>query len=133
VDESTRLQSDLVTLCNAALAGTLDTATVSWDSRVALGVVLVSENYPYSYVKNVPICGLLEKMHPENVKIFHAATAVCADQIVTTGGRVLCVTVLENTIHDARQKAYEIISTISFPHMFYRTDIGFRANSTMTQ
>jgi len=118
-----RLQSDVVQLCNAALDHTLHTVTLEWSSQAAVTVVLASEGYPNSYVKNVPITGLSQQTQLDS-KIFHAATALHNNQLVTAGGRVLCVTALGDTIQQAHKKAYEIVETISFTNMIYRTDIG---------
>jgi phosphoribosylamine--glycine ligase len=121
-----RLQSDLVELCFAAIEGRLDKASAQWDPRAALGVVLAAEGYPDSYEKGFPIGGL-DNNFPENVKVFHAGTSERDGEVVTSGGRVLCVTALGDSVSDARQSAYAAAQEISWEGSFCRTDIGYRA------
>lgn len=121
-----RLRSDLIQLCLQALDGKLDEADVTWDARVALGVVLASAGYPESASKGDLISGL-ENQLPANVKIFHAGTARSDGRVVTAGGRVLCVVGLEDTVAQAREVAYEAIRGINWEGMFFRKDIGYRA------
>ncbi|MGE5625700.1 MAG: phosphoribosylamine--glycine ligase, partial [Bacillota bacterium] len=100
-----RLKSDLVTLCEAALEGKLHTVSAEWDGRVALGVVLAAEGYPGDYRKGDTVLGL--PMFPnDHVKVFHAGTEDRDGKAVTTGGRVLTVTALGDTVGDARLRAY---------------------------
>ncbi len=120
-----RLESDLVTLINAALDHRLDHAEAKWDTRVALGVVMAAANYPLA-VENGKIIQGLEHKEPDSY-VFHAATQFSGKDIVTAGGRVLCVTALANTIAEAQQKAYQHLKSIHFEGGFYRHDIGFRA------
>ena len=121
-----RLQSDLIELCNAAIDGKLDTVKVSWDKRAALGVVLASRGYPANTSKGDVISGLTESF-PENVKVFHAGTKLDNHNIVTAGGRVLCVTALGENVSEAQLTAYRYIQKINWDGMFYRKDIGYRA------
>ena len=121
-----RLKSDLVTLIEHALMGTLDQVESVWDRRTALGIVLAARGYPMS-----PRKGDIIKISTENnsdVHIFHAGTAFVDDQLVTSGGRVLCVTALGENAAQARDLALEKLNDISFPDKQYRTDIGHRAN-----
>ena len=121
-----RLKSDLVTLIEHALMGTLDQVESVWDRRTALGIVLAARGYPMS-----PRKGDIIKISTENnsdVHIFHAGTAFVDDQLVTSGGRVLCVTALGENAAQARDLALETLNDISFPDKQYRTDIGHRAN-----
>lgn len=120
-----RLKSDLVDLVEAALAGTLDEAEAEWDRRVALGVVLAAGGYPDSPRKGDVIRGLDYKA--EDVHVFHAGTTQHDGNIVTAGGRVLCVTALGDSVREAQTRAYEACSHISFDGMQYRRDIGHRA------
>ncbi|SEH06667.1 phosphoribosylamine--glycine ligase [Candidatus Venteria ishoeyi] len=120
-----RLQSDLVTLCEAALAGTLDQCSAQWDSRVSLGVVLAAGGYPADYAKGHPI--KLPETDGKQAKIFHAGTAEKDGDIVTNGGRVLCVCALGNTVSDAQKAAYDWVKQVHWQDMFYRPDIGYRA------
>ncbi len=121
-----RLKSDLVELCQAALAGELDKTTTEWDERPALGVVLAAGGYPDAYAKGQVISGLPTN-ETDYCKVFHAGTAQVADDIVTNGGRVLCACALGNSIKDAQTKAYELANQISWNGIYYRTDIGFKA------
>ena len=121
-----RLQSDLVALCQSALAGRLDQASTEWDARCALGVVLAAGGYPGSYAKGAPIRGLGADQ-PDFVKVFHAGTALDGDKVVTSGGRVLCVTALGEDIAAARRACYEAVDKISWEGMTLRRDIGWRA------
>ncbi|WP_395338654.1 phosphoribosylamine--glycine ligase [Ningiella sp. W23] len=125
-----RLQSDLVDLCIKACKGKLDQATIAFDSRPAVGVVLASGGYPESYEKGKVISGL-DNVPASLGKVFHAGTSFKApdDQsaIVNTGGRVLCATAMGNNIEEAQKNAYKIVDLISWDDMFYRTDIAYRA------
>ncbi len=120
-----RLQSDLVELCIAALEGRLDQVNAQWDSRSALGVVMAAGGYPDHYRKGDIIQGL-DRIDPD-VKVFHAGTADKNGDVLTQGGRVLCVTALGNTIQEAQQKAYTNVKRIHWPDVYYRNDIGFKA------
>jgi len=121
-----RLVSDLSGLCEAAIDGRLDEVTALWDPRPALGVVLAAEGYPEHYKKGFPISGLGLSL-PENIKIFHAGTHLEGDTVVTSGGRVLCVSALGDTVAAAQQQAYAACENIHWPGRFYRRDIGYRA------
>jgi len=122
----TRLRSDLVALCLAALDGRLDAVAAEWDARAALGVVLAAGGYPDSYRKGDTIEGL-PAVADSDCKVFHAGTQESAGTVVTSGGRVLCVCALGATISEARDKAYNCVSGIHWPDVYYRTDIGYRA------
>ncbi|HLW73929.1 MAG TPA: phosphoribosylamine--glycine ligase, partial [Gammaproteobacteria bacterium] len=121
-----RLKSDLVTLCEAALDGTLNKLSAEWDGRVALGVVLAAGGYPGEYKKGDVIAGL-PPFPSDHVKVFHAGTAEQDGKLVTHGGRVLTVTALGDSVADARLRAYHISEGIRWPGRFYRKDIGWRA------
>ncbi len=121
-----RLQSDLLTLCEAALAGRLDEVQAEWDARPALGVVMAAEGYPDSVRKGDVIEGL-DGLDGDGIKVFHAGTALRDDQVVTAGGRVLCVCALGDDLRQARDRAYQAASRIHWPGAFYRQDIGHRA------
>lgn len=120
-----RLQSNLDQLCLAAIKGELKNCQVNWDPRPALGVVMAAGGYPESYEKGAVINGL--PVTKTDVKVFHAGTAVNNQQVVTAGGRVLCVCALGDDLADAQQKAYAGVHQISWQGVFYRTDIGYRA------
>ncbi|MBI1422039.1 MAG: phosphoribosylamine--glycine ligase [Gammaproteobacteria bacterium] len=121
-----RLQSDLVSLCDAALDGQLDQVKAEWDPRAALGIVMAAGGYPGSYEKLKPISGLAAGDN-DDVKVFHAGTTQKDGQIVTSGGRVLCVTALGQTVSEAQHKAYARAAGIHWEGAYYRRDIGYRA------
>ena len=121
-----RLKSDLIQLCQAALNGKLNEMSAEWDERSALGVVLASGAYPETASKGNVISGL-DNDFQEGTKVFHAGTAQHGNNIVTAGGRVLCVTALGETILQAQQFAYQAVEKINYDGMFYRNDIGHRA------
>ncbi len=121
-----RLKSDLVSLCLAATNKTLDKSTAEWDERAALGVVTASAGYPASASKGDVINGL-DSSFSKNVKVFHAGTSNNNNDILTAGGRVLCVTGLGSIVTEAQQEAYQALKQINYDGMFYRKDIGYRA------
>jgi phosphoribosylamine---glycine ligase len=121
-----RLKSDLVELCEAALAGNLNKTSSDWDDRAALGVVMAAGGYPDAYQQGAVITGLPEQ-EMEDTKVFHAGTQTKADNIVTAGGRVLCVCALGDSIAEAQTKAYQQVKNIHWDNAYYRTDIGFKA------
>ena len=123
-----RLKSDLHLLIEHAVAGTLDQTEAAWDHRVALGVVLAAAGYPGAPRTGDAIGGLSGTRETDDaVQIFHAGTAEKAGQVVTAGGRVLCVTALGNNIKMAQKTAYAAVERIHFEGMQYRHDIGHRA------
>lgn len=121
-----RLRSDLVELCQAALAGRLHEASVDWDPRAALGVVMAAKGYPGSYPIGDPIYGL-PAPEREDYKVFHGGTAEKEGRIVTAGGRVLCACGLGASVTQAQATAYALIQKITWKDAYYRTDIGYRA------
>ena len=123
-----RLRSDLVELCQQALAGGLAEAELLWDDRVALGVVMAAGGYPLGYDKGAVISGLAE-MTDQDVKTFHAGTTLVDGEVVTNGGRVLCVVGLGDTVAAAQDKAYAGVAQIDWRDCYYRGDIGYRAIS----
>jgi phosphoribosylamine---glycine ligase len=120
-----RLKSDLVGLLQHAVNGTLDQAETEWDRRFALGVVMASANYPANPRLGDEITGLPKNL--EDAYVFHAGTTLNGDKVTTSGGRVLCVTALGETVKFAQKQVYRIIEDIHFDGAQYRTDIGFRA------
>ena len=120
-----RLKSSLVTLCNAALDKTLDRISADWDPRPAVGVVMAAGGYPGSYAKGDVIS--LPAQCPADSKIFHAGTQLVDNQVVTAGGRVLCVTALGDSVTEAQQRAYALLDQVSWKDAYYRTDIAYRA------
>ncbi|MHB1359776.1 MAG: phosphoribosylamine--glycine ligase [Rhodocyclaceae bacterium] len=121
-----RLKSDLVALIDAAIDGHLDKVEADWDRRVALGVVLAAHNYPGTPRSGDVIHGLGKTAADSHV--FHAGTTLNGNnEVVTAGGRVLCVTALGDTVRSAQKRAYEIADEIRFDGMQFRRDIGYRA------
>ena len=121
-----RLKSDLTALCLGALSGQLDRMEAIWDSRPALGVVLAAGGYPDTVRKGDLISGLPENEGLE-IKVFHAGTRLEGDNVLTSGGRVLCVSALGESVRDAQEKVYQKIEDIHFEGMHFRQDIGYRA------
>ncbi|WLI76834.1 phosphoribosylamine--glycine ligase [Kosakonia sp. H02] len=122
-----RMQSDLVELCLAACEGKLDEKVSKWDERASLGVVMAAGGYPGNYHNGDVIHGLpLEEV--ADGKVFHAGTKLADDdQVLTNGGRVLCVTALGNSVAEAQQRAYALMADIHWDGSFSRRDIGYRA------
>jgi phosphoribosylamine--glycine ligase len=120
-----RLKSDFVTLAEHAVNGTLDQVEALWDRRTALGVVMASANYPDTPRLGDEITGLPK--HLVDAHVFHAGTVLKDGKVFTSGGRVLCVTALGETVKFAQQQAYKTIDAIQFNGVQYRTDIGYRA------
>ena len=123
-----RLKSNLLALVDHAVNGTLDKIEVEWDRRTALGVVLAAANYPDTPRKGDVITGL-PKRADEDTHVFHAGTELRDGEVVTSGGRVLCVTALGDMLKMAQKRAYEIADTIHFDGSQMRRDIGWRALS----
>ncbi|MEO0576958.1 MAG: phosphoribosylamine--glycine ligase, partial [Pseudomonadota bacterium] len=123
-----RLRTPLSDVCSAALDGTLTDIAVDWDPRTALGVVLAAEGYPLSARTADPINGIEAAQASPQTTVFHAGTATNSDgQSIVSGGRVLCVTTLGDSVSHAAERAYAATKSISWPGMFYRRDIGYRA------
>ena len=121
-----RLQSDLVELCQATIEGQLDSYTLQWDSRAALGVVMAAGGYPGKYQSGLSISGLPEA-GDDTARVFHAGTSLDGDTIRTSGGRVLCVVGLGDSVAAARDTAYHQVQQISWQDVYFRSDIGYRA------
>lgn len=121
-----RMKSDLVELCLMSLEGDLRGAQVEWDPRAALGVVMAAEGYPGAFEMDRVITGL-DTVDSSDTKAFHAGTRMAGKDIVTSGGRVLCVTALGESTHDAQKAAYDAVNRIHWEGAYYRTDIGYRA------
>jgi len=121
-----RLDSDLLTLLDAATDGTLDKVQATWKDQSALGIVLAAGDYPQKGAKGDVITGI---SHAEQLgcTVFHAGTDLVNDQYVTNGGRILCVSALGESISEAKHKAGKGAAQISFSKMHYRRDIGYRA------
>lgn len=120
-----RLKSDLFEVFWHATDGTLDQVDLQWDRRVALGVVMAAHGYPLAPRKGDRITGIPAEV-PDAV-VFHAGTTLENGELKTSGGRVLCVTVLADSVKQAQQRAYEVAARVNFDGAQYRKDIGFRA------
>jgi phosphoribosylamine--glycine ligase len=120
------LDSDIVELMTATANGELGDSRVQTSSRSAAGVVMASGGYPASYKKGKPISGLEAAAALEDVVVFHAGTAMRDGSVVTAGGRVLCVTGVDDDLPGALERAYEGVAVLSFEGAYYRTDIGRR-------
>ncbi len=121
-----RLQSDLVELCQAAIDHKLDTMTAQWDSRAAIGIVMAAGGYPAAYENGHTIEGL-DLVDSDSTKVFHAGTTEKDGQVVTSGGRVLCMTALGDSVSEAQKEVYQKVEKIHWKDAFWRTDIGYRA------
>jgi phosphoribosylamine--glycine ligase len=121
-----RLKSDLVDICLSTLEGDLGERDAVWDTRAALGVVMAAGGYPASYAKGRVISGL-DDADSNTQKVFHAGTATDGDNVVTSGGRVLCVVGLGDTVAEAAQDAYAAADKIDWEDVYLRRDIGHRA------
>jgi len=120
-----RLKSDFLTLVDHAIDGTLDEVEADWDRRAALGVVLAAAGYPEVPRKGDEIHGLAK--NEDDFHVFHAGTALRDGKVVTSGGRVLCVTALGDKVKIAAERAYEVAERIRFDGMQFRKDIGHLA------
>ena len=120
-----RLKSDLLDVLLAATSEGLDQLDMEWDRRVALGVVMAAAGYPLNPRRGDAITGLPKDQ--SDAMVFHAGTTEKEGQILTSGGRVLCVTALADSVKQAQQKAYQTASPIAFDGMLMRHDIGYRA------
>ncbi len=120
-----RLKTDFLSLVEAAIDEKLDVTEAEWDRRAALGVVVAAANYPDTPTKGDAITGLPNAT--DDARVFHAGTTERDGNVVTNGGRVLCVTALGDTVKIAQRRAYDMLAPIRFAGMQYRKDIGYRA------
>ena len=121
-----RLKSSLAELCLAGAKGELDKIQPEWDSRTALGIVMAAGGYPAAYRKGDQITGI-DAANGDSCKVFHAGTQLEGEDILTSGGRVLCVTALGETAGAAQKAAYEGVAKVQWLDAYFRTDIGYRA------
>jgi phosphoribosylamine---glycine ligase len=119
-----RLETDLLDLLEATITDQLDAITMEWDTRSAVCIVMASGGYPGAYETGRTIFGLETVSEMEGVKIFHAGTRRHENQILTSGGRVLGVTAVGDTLSAARKRAYEAVDQIAFDGSYFRRDIG---------
>jgi len=121
-----RLDGDLVKIMLSCTRGNLDPSLVTFSPKSALGVVVAAEGYPESYDRGMPITGLKEAESEDGVKVFHSGTKFSGGQVLSDGGRVLCVTALGDGLKDAQDRAYRAVNRITMPKSFHRTDIGMK-------
>ena len=123
-----RLSSDLVELIQSCFDGTIESFPIEWDERSALGIIMASSGYPEKYETGLEINGLdtIDQSYPD-VKIFHSGTAIHNGNIITNGGRVICVTALGSDIRQAQKIAYDAVKKVTWNGVYYRTDIGDKA------
>lgn len=122
-----RLKTDLVDIIEHVLDGKLDKIKIEWDKRASVCVVLASKGYPGEYEKGKVISGLDDAKTLKDAVVFHAGTALKDGKAVTSGGRVLGVTAMADTIESAINRAYSVVHMVKFDGMHYRSDIGRRA------
>jgi phosphoribosylamine--glycine ligase len=123
-----RLTSDLFEMIESCFDGTIASHPIEWDQRPALGVVMASSGYPESYATGFRINGIdeMDLFNPD-IKIFHSGTTIDNNQVITHGGRVLCVTALGNNIKESKKQAYKAVKNITWGSEYYRKDIGDKA------
>ena len=127
-----RLKSDFFDVMMAATSGGLDSVALEWDRRPALGVVMAAHGYPMQprkgdVIHGLPTVAMGDMGSGEDAMVFHAGTVASGSQTLTSGGRVLCVTALGDTVKAAQQRAYEVAQGIGFDGAQFRRDIGYRA------
>ena len=124
-----RMKSDIIPILLAVASGDLSGVEIQWHDQAAVCVVLAAAGYPGDYRKGDPIAGLAEAGELEELVVFHAGTKVSGGEVVTSGGRVLGVTALGDTVQQAIDRAYRGVARISWPGMHYRRDIGAKAKN----
>ncbi|MCD4824395.1 MAG: phosphoribosylamine--glycine ligase [Phycisphaerae bacterium] len=124
-----RLKSDLLEILTATAEHRLDKVTIEWDPRPSVCVVMSSAGYPEAYKNGFEITGIADADAIEDVKVFHAGTAMRNDKLVTNGGRVLGVTAIGDTLEEAQEKAYGAVTKIQWQGAYWRSDIGDKAIS----
>jgi phosphoribosylamine--glycine ligase len=122
-----RLQGDLVEAMAATCRHRLDEVTLGWDARSAVCVVMASGGYPDQYAQGHQISGIEQAEADPDVKVFHAGTAIQDGKLVNSGGRVLGVTALGQTVADAQKRAYQAVGKIHWEGCYYRRDIAAKA------
>ena len=122
-----RMKSDLVPLLLSTVKNNIEEVEIEWHDGVSVCVIMASKGYPDKYEKGLPIFGLEAVKSVNNVQVFHAGTAIKDGKVVTNGGRVLGVTILERNLEKAQKNVYEAIKKLSFDGAYYRKDIGTKA------
>ena len=121
-----RLKSDLIEMIQACFTGSISDYKVEWDQRSAMGIVMSSFGYPESYKTGKEISGLDAFSDKDDTKVFHSGTCLESNNVLTNGGRVLCVTALGDDLKQSNKNAYSAVSEIDWDGKYYRKDIGFR-------
>ena len=122
-----RMKSDLVPLLLSTVKNNIEEVEIEWHDGVSVCVIMASKGYPDKYEKGLPVFGLEAVKSVNNVQVFHAGTAIKDGKVVTNGGRVLGVTILERDLEKAQKNVYEAIKKLSFDGAYYRKDIGTKA------
>ena len=122
-----RLESDFIELLESSFDNTIADFPISWKKESSLGVVMSSKGYPEKYKTGYVIKNIDTEKNSIDTKIFHSGTTKNNGEIVTSGGRVLCVTSLGDSIEAAKIKSYETVSNINWDGCYYRKDIGNKA------
>ena len=122
-----RMKSDLVPLLLSTVKNNIEEVEIEWHDGVSVCVIMASKGYPDKYEKGLPVFGLEAVKSVTNVQVFHAGTAIKDGKVVTNGGRVLGVTILERDLEKAQKNVYEAIKKLSFDGAYYRKDIGTKA------
>ncbi|HHT9127269.1 MAG TPA: phosphoribosylamine--glycine ligase, partial [Candidatus Wujingus californicus] len=122
-----RMKSDLVPLLLSTVKNNIEEVEIEWHDGVSVCVIMASKGYPDKYEKGLPIFGLESVKSVNNVQVFHAGTVIKDGKVVTNGGRVLGVTILERDLEKAQKNVYEAIKKLSFDGAHYRKDIGTKA------
>ena len=121
-----RLKSDLIEMIQTCFSGSISDYKVEWDQRSAMGIVMSSIGYPESYETVKEIFGLETLVNKDDIKVFHSGTRLKNENVLTNGGRVLCVTALGNDLNHSNLNAYSAVKQIDWKGKYYRSDIGFR-------
>ena len=121
-----RLQSDLIEMIQTCFNGKISNYEIKWDERAAMGVVMSSAGYPESYETVKEINGINSLSNKEDIKVFHSGTRIETNNILSNGGRVLCVTALGKDLSQSSKNAYSAVEQINWDGKYYRKDIGFR-------
>ena len=121
-----RLKSDLIDMIQTCFSGDVSNYEIEWDKKTAMGVVMSSKGYPESYETSKEISGLDALSEKDNIKVFHSGTLLESNNILTNGGRVLCVTALGEDLSESHKNAYSAVKQINWDGKYYRKDIGFR-------
>ena len=121
-----RLKSDLIDMIQTCFSSNISEYDIEWDKKSAMGVVMSSNGYPESYETGKEISGLDVFSKRDDIKVFHSGTLEENDNILTNGGRVLCVTALGDDLSQSNLNAYSAVKEINWDGKYYRKDIGFR-------